>query len=287
METIVCPICQQQASRLFQKYGYWICRCKTCGHRFAETLSSADHVSRVYQDDYFKGGSAGYPDYLSEAQTLVEHGRQYGALLHQFTRPGKILDVGSAAGFILQGFQETGWSGVGVEPNFAMSQYGRTQLGLQIETGCLEEFSFASKFDVICMIQVVAHFFDIRKALERAAKLTLPGGFWLIETWDRESWPARLLGKHWHEYSPPSVLHWFSPAGLASIAAQFGLVEVARGKPVKRINARHAKSLLRYKLQGSPFAGLPDLLVLLPDDKVIRYPAFDLFWILFQKQANH
>jgi hypothetical protein len=40
------------------------------------------------------------------------------------------------------------------------------------------------------------------------------GRAWIIETWNRDDWVARLLGRHWHEYSPPSVLHWFNPDGL-------------------------------------------------------------------------
>lgn len=281
-----CPLCHQPSDRLFKKYGYWIRGCRHCHHRFAEISGSVDHVNQVYQDEYFRGGMAGYPDYLNEANILVEHGRQYGALLNQFTAPGKLLDIGSAAGFILKGFQESGWSGVGLEPNHSMRSYGRNQLGLQIESGCLEGFFSAEQFDALSMIQVIAHFFDLQKALEQAARLTRYGGYWLIETWDRESWFARIFGQHWHEYSPPSVLHWFSPLGLARVVNQFGFCEVARGKPPKRINGRHVKSLLSYKLQAFPFAREFERLPLIPDDKVFRYPAFDLFWMLFQKRTN-
>jgi 2-polyprenyl-3-methyl-5-hydroxy-6-metoxy-1,4-benzoquinol methylase len=284
--TMNCPLCHNQSNRIFNRYDYWIRECRACHHRFAEISLSFEHVNHVYQDEYFKGGMAGYPDYLSEAGMLVEHGRQYGVLLNKYTLPGKILDIGSAAGFILRGFQESGWSGVGLEPNLSMANHGRKQFGLQIETGSLENFSSTQQFDAISMIQVIAHFFDIRKALHHATALTRCGGYWLIETWDRESWFARIFGKYWHEYSPPSVLHWFSPSGLARFVAHFGFSEVGRGRPVKRINGRHAKSLLKYKIENLPGAELLDRLMIVPDDTVIRYPAFDLFWILFQKHVN-
>lgn len=280
---MLCPLCDSGTRRVFNKYGYWIRDCQTCHHRFAEIAASAEHVRQVYQDAYFKGGMAGYPDYLGEESTLIDHGRRYGVLLNRFTSPGRILDIGSAAGFLLRGFQESGWSGMGLEPNPSMAAYGQEHLGLQIAIGCLEDFSSSEQFNVVSMIQVIAHFFDINKALQQAAAVTSRGGYWLIETWDRQSWPARILGKHWHEYSPPSVLHWFSPADLSRFAARFGFSEVARGQPIKRIHGQHAKSLLRYKLPGLAHAGFLDRLI--PDDKVIRYPAFDLFWILFQKQA--
>jgi SAM-dependent methyltransferase len=198
--------------------------------------------------------------------------------------PGLVLDIGSAAGFILKGFQERGWSGCGIEPNPRMAEYASTQLGLDVEVGTLEQFQSSERYDLISMIQVVAHFYDLRKALQVAMEITRPAGFWLVETWDRESLMARVLGKHWHEYSPPSVLHWFSPEGLKRLAGQFGFSEVARGRPSKRLNGAHVKSLLGYKLQSSRLGELTaGLLDVIPDHLAIPYPAYDLFWILFQK----
>lgn len=284
---IRCPICASPTQALFVKHGYGIYDCARCGHRCADLLTTPAHVATVYGDHYFSGGGDGYPDYLGEGQLVQAHGRRYGALLRQHMSPGRVLDVGAAAGFILRGLQEDGWQGVGLEPNAQMADYGRTQLGLTMVTGDLERYAATTtcgSFDLITMIQVIAHFYDLRQALAQAAALTRPGGYWLVESWDYTSWPARLLGAGWHEYSPPSVLHWFSPQGLTALASQFGLTLVARGRPAKQLNGAHAKSLLRYKLQESPaFAWLNRPLALIPDEFPIPYPAFDLFWSLFRK----
>jgi SAM-dependent methyltransferase len=281
-----CPICQNTSDRIFEKYGYWVCECKRCHHCFAEISTSIDHTNKIYQDEYFSGGAAGYPNYLSEERILISHGERYGRLLNTFTAPGTMLDVGTAAGFILKGFQKGGWHGIGLEPNSSMARYGRTHLGLHIEHGSLEEFSSPQQFDLVSMIQVIAHFFDIRQALQRAGEATKPGGFWLIETWDRESWVARRLGRHWYEYSPPSVLHWFSPAGLKLLVGQYGFSEVACGRPAKWISAAHAKSMLGYKLQTFRSGWLRHPLNIIPDQLAIPYPAFDLFWMLFRRSPN-
>jgi SAM-dependent methyltransferase len=281
-----CPICYNPTRHVFQKYWYWICECVNCHHRTVEMTPSSEHTNQIYQDEYFKGAPAGYPDYLGEERILLEHGRRYGNLLKQYTEPGIILDVGAAAGFLLKGFQESGWQGIGLEPNSSMASYGRANLGLQMETGSLENFSSSRRFDLVSMIQVIAHFSDIRQALQNAAEVTRNGGFWLIETWDRASWIARVLGEHWHEYSPPSVLHWFSPSGLNRLVAQYGFSEVARGHPEKRINGAHAKYLLEEKLQSLPRGLLQGALKIIPDQLAIPYPTFDLFWMLFQKNAH-
>lgn len=282
---MICPLCTQAAStRCFQKHGYWILECQQCQHRYADLDPASNHVEAVYGDHYFHAGGDGYPDYLGEADLITRHAHQYGQMLKQHVTPGQLLDVGAAAGFILKGFQETGWAGQGLEPNDRMAHHARTQLGLAVQTGTLETFQTSEQYDVVSFIQVIAHFYDLQQALQAAAAVTRPGGFWLIESWNRASFVARILGRNWHEYSPPSVLHWFSPDSLQTFVAQFGFQEVARGRPAKRLNGAHAKSLLGYKLQTSPLKPLgAPLLKLIPDALTIPYPTYDLFWGLYQK----
>jgi SAM-dependent methyltransferase len=272
--------------RLFAHQGYWILGCEVCHHRTTEIAPCENHVERIYDDQYFQGGGAGYSDYLSEARILRTHGQKYGSLLSHYTEPGTLLDVGAAAGFLLKGFTDKGWRGEGIEPNSRMAEYARTHLDLNVMTSTLEQFESERKYDVVSMIQVVPHFVAPQSALRVAALRTRQGGFWLIETWNRESWTARAFGKHWHEYSPPSVLHWFSPGDLRHLAAQFGFREIARGRPSKWIGSEHAKSLLRYRLEGSRLGPLiAGAVSLIPDRLAVPYPAEDLFWALYQKSS--
>jgi 2-polyprenyl-3-methyl-5-hydroxy-6-metoxy-1,4-benzoquinol methylase len=282
-----CPICQSPSRPLFQKYGYAILHCQTCHHQFVDIDRSEQHAAQVYDDSYFHGGGAGYPNYLSEAKLLRSHGRRYARLLKRYMDVGTVLDVGAAAGFILQGFVDLGWQGCGIEPNAQMAAHARQELGLAVNAGTLEQLHDGDRYDLISMIQVVAHFFDLQKAFHVAATMTKPQGYWLIETWNRDSFTAKIFGQHWHEYSPPSVLHWFTPDSIKQLGAQFGFYEVARGRPAKWIEGAHVKSLLRYKLERSRLGKLiSKLLGIIPDNLVIPYPAEDLFWILLQKSET-
>lgn len=286
---VACPICQGHSLLAFEKYGYWIRDCQSCGHQFTQISPTVAHTQRVYGDDYFKGGGAGYPNYLAESKLLRNHGRRYGKIMQRHCQPGRVLDVGSAAGFILKGLTDCGWQGEGIEPNDAMATHARQQLGLAVKTGALEQAvleqaALEQPYDLITFVQVLPHFFDLRQALTVAASLTAPGGYWLIETWNRRSLTARISAQSWHEYSPPSVLHWFSPTDVSLLGREFGFRTVAQGRPQKWINAAHAKSLLRYKLQESSIGRwLIPLLNLVPSGLNIPYPAEDLFWILLKK----
>jgi SAM-dependent methyltransferase len=281
-----CPLCGGEGSRWFEANGYWIRECQDCSHRWAELERYDGHVASVYGDAYFESGGAGYPDYVGEGPLLREHGRRYASLVSAYAAPGTMLYVGCAAGFILRGFCDVGWTGVGVEPNASTARFGRENLDVEIAASAFEDYEDDRRYDLVTMIQVLPHFIDPRQALAAAAGLTKPDGLVLVETWDRRSWTARLMGRYWHEYSPPSVLHWFSRAGVRALAGGLGLVEVARGRPPKRLAASHAKSLIHHKSSGSklkPLIALP--LALVPERLTLPYPLDDVFWALFRRPA--
>lgn len=94
---------------------------------------------------------------------------------------------------------------MGVEPNAAIGEHARAEFGLDVRTSSLEAFATDEPVDLVAMIQVLPHLWDLRRGLDAAAVATKPGGYWLIETCDRSSLTARLFGTRWHEYSPPSV----------------------------------------------------------------------------------
>lgn len=272
-----CPLCGSATSVAFETQGIDILDCLDCGHRFAHVEGGELHVNANYDDSYFYGGGAGYSDYSAEADLLQKRGRMYANKVARFTEPGRMLDVGAAAGFILKGFEDCGWNGMGLEPNHTMVEFGRSHLSLEISQGSLESFETDRRFDMISMIQVAAHFYDPKRAFEKAYKLLNRHGLLLVETWDRGSLSARLFGKNWHEYSPPSVLHWYTKPGLTAFLEGLGFERVAGGRPPKKISGGHIRSLLKYRLGDNSF------LSLIPESVNFPYPSEDLFWALYKK----
>lgn len=274
-----CPLCNSESKFAFAAKGFDLRDCVRCSHRFTAISADEAHVAETYNDEYFSGGGAGYSDYLQEAEMLEKRGRMYAKILEKHSsEKGKMLDVGAAAGFLLNGFVAEKWKGIGLEPNAEMAKFGREKLKLEIKQGSLEAFETNEKFDLISMIQVAAHFYEPRKAFEKAFDLLNENGFLLVETWNRDSLSAKIFGRNWHEYSPPSVLQFFSEKGLTDFLTTFGFEKIVRGRPSKKISGAHAKSLLKYRL-GDNF-----LLKLIPDNLNFPYPSEDLFWALFRKQ---
>lgn len=287
-EWLPCPLCQAPGRPYLVKGTYHILDCPRCGHRYLGNPLPSDHVDQVYDDSYFSGGGAGYADYLAEAELLRQHSQRYTRLMARHRpQPGRVLDVGSAAGFLLQGFIEAGWNGCGIEPNDRMAEHARTQLNLDVRTGTLETVTLSESVDLVSFIQVLAHIPDPARVLRIADQWTKPGGYWLIETWNCQSLTARLWGDQWHEYSPPSVIHWWNPTTLRGFLRSLGYRPVASGIPQKWLAAGHAKSLLQHKAaEGGVARILAGAAALSPERLALPYPSEDLFWILVRKTGT-
>jgi len=264
---------------------------------FSRRRALPSHVSEQFGDDYFiGGGTSGYDDYLTRKLIVQAHGERYAELMTEHVGPGqqsadkKLLDIGCAAGFIMEGFRSSGWSTTGLEPNQTMVRHAELS-NLRAYQGTLEkifdptcELPATEQFDLVSLIQVVAHLTDVNLAAQNLNQLVRPDGFVLIETWDTKSLTARILGRRWHEYSPPNVLHYFSTNSLDWVMMQAGFSFVDGGRPKKRITMGHGRSIFRYKY-GHRLLGKACLLAsqVLPDDFTIPYPSEDLFWRLYQK----
>ena len=84
-----------------------------------------------------------------------------------------------------------------------MASHGRNKFKLDIKTGSIETFETSERFDLINLIQVIGHVYDVDKALQNVAHLLKQQGLVLVESSNLNSAVARILGKRWHEYSPP------------------------------------------------------------------------------------
>lgn len=185
----------------------------------------------------------------------------------------------------MQGFAQAGWSCEGLEPNERLVQYANQNFSSKTHRGTLESFSRSERnYDALSMIQVVPHFYDLRAALSNAHRMTAPNGLWLLELWDVRSVTARLLGKSWHEYNPPTVLHWFSRRSIRQLAEQLGMHYVASGRSSKKIAGSHLKSALEHNvaegLLGRTAAWVSKLV---PDRLALPYLADDVFWAIFRR----
>lgn len=280
-----CTICDSNNTKIkYLKNEYRILHCFDCDHLFTDFVSTAKEVDQIYSDDYFFKGGAGYDDYTLEKQMLIKRGEYYADKISKYMVPGKVLDIGSAAGFLLKGFENKSWLGMGIEPNNFMVEYGKNIIGVDIKKGTIETVELEDKFDLIILIQVVAHIYDLKSSINRISNFLNPDGHVLIETWNKDSFTARIFGKNWHEFSPPTTLNYFSKKTLNELMYQHGFSIIGQGPPKKSIHSKHAKSLIKLKLlESKRLKWMAGITAMIPGNMIIPYPSEDLFWALYKK----
>lgn len=276
--------CNEGKTLFTQKNNFPIWDCQKCLRRFSVIGNCESHLSQVYCDDYFFDGKSEYANYLEDKNILVNSGVRYAKRIGKYTEPGKILDVGCAAGFILEGFLSKGWTGQGIEPNVTMAEYGKKELNIEIHAGSLEDFKSDEKFDLVTLIQVIGHFYDLDKSMVNISNLLTQNGLVLVESWNMKSIAARIFGKRWHAYSPPSTINWFSDESLKKLFKDHGFLFVDAGYPVKIITMKRAFSIIENKspdffFKKKIFSFLKNTLGRL----IFIYPPFDVKWYIFRK----
>ena len=283
-----CPLCQCATRPRLEVRGLAYHHCPDCSHQFLDYVPAPSHVADHYDDGYFTGRGDGYPDYLAGRDLLVARGRKYAKKFAALTgrTAGDLLDIGSAAGFLAKGFGQQGWTVQGIDPCPTMAAHANGKEHVPTTNRCVEAFETDQRFDLILLVQVIAHLEDPAGVFGKIRSLLKPGGHVLIETWDNQSLTARILKSRWHEYNPTSVLHAFSMRSLATLAEQQGFETIRSRRTIKRIKCAHAKSVISHKYGGSPLHRylVKPALALLPNGLSLPYPADDLFWSCIRKQ---
>ena len=286
-----CPLCNGRSTVFLIKNKWPLNECQSCRHRFCKSnLQVKDRIADQFDDRYFFGGESCYDDYTDLHCDLRRKGERYGRLLQDLLKSDdrecrRILDVGCAAGFLAEGFQQQGWQVTGIEANASMAQFGRDKLKLDIHQCTVEDFDVGQRFSAASLIQVLPHLIDPCTVLEQVRERLLPDGLLLIETWNRQSLTAKVLGRYWHQLNPPNVLHWFAKGRLLKLLRQYGFEVVQQGRPVKWINFGNGVAALRKSTSESKLISAffsPTRLI----PAGIRVPYFfdDVFWVIARKK---
>jgi SAM-dependent methyltransferase len=226
--------------------------CDDCGLRFLRVQPTGEGLSALYSADYFESDfRCGRSDvaYASEEAFAAEN----DGLLDAFERlrpdpdpapatregrgPRRLLELGSAGGWLLKRARERGWQVQGVELSAAAAQQARS-LGLEVFQGDLLSAALpADSFDLVYMGDVLEHVPDCHAVLIEAARLLKVGGHLYLRGPITTNSLARRLGLalygaagrrivlreppyHLWEFTPGPLEHLFASAGLDVVTAR-------------------------------------------------------------------
>lgn len=220
-----CPVCNHAATppRLVVR-GTPILGCARCGLQFwrpAEGFRAAD----TYHGGYFADPDApqGYDDYASLEPALRQTFARRLARLGP-PQPGmRMLDLGAAYGFAIDEARRLGWRACGLEISAAAARHAAGLNPGAVMVGDATRLPLPpDRFDVVTLWDVIEHLPDPHRLAAELARVMRPGGRLLLTTGDASSWLARLSGPHWHLYTLPEHLFFFTRRSLTELLASHG-----------------------------------------------------------------
>ena len=210
-----CSVCGEvEIGAAWPVRGFYYRRCSACGSAQLDPLPAIS-AAEYYDDDYFVGNRVGgYDDYEADASNHRRNGQSRLDRIAGCLPSGQIrlIDIGCAAGYVLEEARGRGWTASGVD----ISAWGRRMsASKQFEAvATFEEVIATNRPNVVTLYQVLEHMPDAMRQLDAICAALPADGVLAIETWDVSSLCARIFGSHWQQMSPPSVIFLFSRIGL-------------------------------------------------------------------------
>ncbi len=197
-----------------------IVKCSKCGliymnPRIDQTKIVSNYKNMV--DDF----------YVMEEEGRRESARSILRYLKKLNKTGRILDVGCATGFLLDGARKMGWEVYGVELSSWAVDYAKNKLQLpNITQGSLKEANYpANFFDVVVLKDVIEHLTDPKDTLEDIRHILKPLGVMCCNTPDIDSLMSKMLGAKWWGIKQ-SHLFYFNKHNLSALFKATGFVSL-------------------------------------------------------------
>jgi SAM-dependent methyltransferase len=238
LQEVACGLCGSTERRLKFKDGpFAVVTCTRCDLTYVTPrLIDAALIEQVYDEGYWSSDAAkvrGYTDYRADAPLYLRtYERRFEVVERHFPRPGRVLDIGCAAGYFLSIAQRRGWDVTGYEPSDAIRPEALARLGAgRVRGGEFANAGFEKgSFDLVTYWDVIEHIPDGVAALRGAAELLKPGGKLLIETQNVNSRAAKLLGPRWQHYKHAEHIYHYNPATIADLLGRAGF-EILENTP--------------------------------------------------------
>lgn len=205
-----------------------IVRCNRCGLMYAYPRRDADIVRiESWPDDPSFDVEKERPQRFEKERLQVrdlDRSRVHLNRLHP--RRGKLVEVGSGLGFVLQAFRKDGWEVMGVEPDRNTARYASERVGIPTLNMTLEAARLPDdSLDAVVMLHVIEHVPDPVGTLREIHRILKPGGHLILETPRYDTLMFRILGHRERSLSCDGHIYFFTTESLrkAYVAAGFEL----------------------------------------------------------------
>jgi len=240
-----CPSCNVIKWRIkFIKFNRAFLECTECGFMKMHPVPTREEINRLYNRSYYQrwGMEEG------ESEPIRRMKAQTAELLlkrvERFIRPGKLLDVGCAAGHFMEAAANRGWDVWGVEISEYSAALAKSKFGERIINGSFLDANLRENFfDCLLMSDVLEHLSDPHPALEKTCRLLRPGGLLVVVTPDTSALISKIFGQYWITFQEEHLIY-FNRHNIKIFLKRYAFEILCLAIAVKVFNLNYMKAQL-------------------------------------------
>jgi SAM-dependent methyltransferase len=217
MNDVSCIFCQGAPTTLYkEENGYRAVACSGCGLVFVTPRPSIDEMKKLYEGQETK---IDLSSHLRDRDLKCIQARKCLGFIKRHVSKGRLLEVGSAAGYFLLEARKVGFDVQGMDLTRQFVTFCENALGIPAFEGVLRDAPFEERsFDVVYLRNVLSHLAYPLDEFGILNRLLKPGGFVILETGN----VAELQASRSLDLELPDHLYHFSERTIAMLLDRTG-----------------------------------------------------------------
>lgn len=207
--------------------------CATCSTKMSHPHVSGSHVyDLIYKNRITAPGYARYYQYSNDVLSRTKplsflmrsESMYYGVgktILAELPPQGSVLDVGCGLGYFTYALVKEGYDATGIDISEEAIHNARQAYGDFFVCDDFFAYHPKSKYDVVCMLELIEHVDNPHAYIAHARTLLKPGGRLIITTPNRSWYSPEDI---WNTDLPPVHLTWFSEKGIKALFSTHGFI---------------------------------------------------------------
>jgi 2-polyprenyl-3-methyl-5-hydroxy-6-metoxy-1,4-benzoquinol methylase len=223
---IVCGILQSNTvyENVYPQHNYpgifAIRKCRGCGLWFNSPRLPHNEIRALYDKNYYFFNRTDKDEFKRMVDLYCRSVRMVDRLVDE----RRVLEIGSAKGYLLAALQGLGWTVQGVELSKDAARYALRRFKVPTFTGTLEEYidtHTSEQFPLVLALDVLEHVTDPRRFLKSITDVVAPNGYLIIDTPNGAAADIITRKSNWKGFNPYHIFV-FSKHNLAMLLVDYG-----------------------------------------------------------------
>lgn len=195
-------------------------KCSGCGLIFNSPRLCDEDIRSLYDENYyfFQRSDA------REFQRIVDMYQRTVALVEDRITDRRVLEIGSAKGYLLAVMRRLGWDVRGIEVSRDAAIYAKKKFGVDSFTGTLEEYVASAQraeFPLVLAIDLIEHVLNPDVFVSCLGEVVTHNGIVVIDTPDGNSHNISVKGCEWKGFNPFHIF-LFSRDNITTLLQKHG-----------------------------------------------------------------